>query len=193
MGAGGRMTGCTLRNHDDRCMKLPRPILRPLFRSAEKIMASRDPDFIIGGKENPYLLRWWIIPRNRFFNIYLHRFLRSDDDRALHDHPWCNVSILLNGTYHEYTPDDVWIRRQGEILFRRPTARHRVELIREYKYSVHDRSHSRELPALTLFITGPKVREWGFWCEGTRFVHHLDFVDPNDPGGVGPGCGDEKG
>lgn len=47
----------------------------------------RAPDFYIGGNANPYLLRWWVIPRNRFFNVYLHKFLRDDDDRALHDHP----------------------------------------------------------------------------------------------------------
>lgn len=48
----------------------------------EKIAQSRNPDFIIGGAD-PYMLRWWVIPRNKVFNIYLHRFLRSDDDRAL--------------------------------------------------------------------------------------------------------------
>ena len=60
---------------------------------------ARKPDFIIGGHDAPYLLRWWLIPRNRFFNVYVHQFLRSDDDRALHDHPWLlNCAILLNGS-----------------------------------------------------------------------------------------------
>ena len=170
-------------------MKLPRFLLYPLHRRAEKLMESRDPDFIIGGKENPYLLRWWIIPRNRFFNIYLHRFLRSDDDRALHDHPWANVSLLLEGAYFEHRPEGVFMRHAGQIVLRRPTARHRVELLRDYRYQVAERSHYREKPVLTLFITGPKVREWGFWCK-QGFVHHKDFTDPNDPGGVGPGCGE---
>jgi hypothetical protein len=49
---------------------------------------NRQPDFVIGGPAAPYLRRHWLIPRNRFFNIYVHEFLRSDDDRALHDHPW---------------------------------------------------------------------------------------------------------
>jgi hypothetical protein len=42
----------------------------------------RAPDQVIGGRERPYMLRWYLIPRNRFCNIYLHHFLRSDDDRA---------------------------------------------------------------------------------------------------------------
>ena len=42
------------------------------------------PHMVIGGAEDPYLLRWYLIPRNPFVNVYLHKFLRSDDDRALH-------------------------------------------------------------------------------------------------------------
>ena len=73
------------------------------FRFFERIADRRPPDFIVGGKEDPYMLRWWIIPRNRWFNVYLHNFLRSDDDRAHHDHPWWNFSILLRGEYTEHT------------------------------------------------------------------------------------------
>jgi hypothetical protein len=64
----------------------------------------RPPDFVIGGTERPYLRRWFVIPRNPIFNIYLHQFLRSDDDRALHDHPWWFVSMMLVGKYREYMP-----------------------------------------------------------------------------------------
>jgi hypothetical protein len=52
----------------------------------------RDPDFIIGNP--PYMLRWWLLPRNPTFNVYYHRILRDDDDRALHDHPWPSFSRL---------------------------------------------------------------------------------------------------
>ena len=58
--------------------------------------------FVIGEPEEPYLKRWFILPRNRWFNIYLHHFHRSDDDQALHDHPWASVSILLKGSYIEH-------------------------------------------------------------------------------------------
>ncbi len=43
----------------------------------------RKPDFTVigqGTEEVPYLQRWWVIPRNRWFNIYLHKFQHSDDD-----------------------------------------------------------------------------------------------------------------
>jgi hypothetical protein len=63
----------------------------------------REPDLYIGGKDDPYLLRWYLIPRNRFFNVYLHKIVRSDDDRALHDHPWWWLSVMLKGRYAEVT------------------------------------------------------------------------------------------
>lgn len=65
-------------------------------------LLSGRPHFIIGGTDRPYLLRWFLIPRNRWFNIYLHKFCRDDDDRALHDHPWWFVSIMLQGSYVEH-------------------------------------------------------------------------------------------
>ena len=60
------------------------------------------PDLVVGSPKRPYMHRWWLIPRNPVFNVYLHRFLRSDDDRALHDHPWPSLSILLHGSYREH-------------------------------------------------------------------------------------------
>lgn len=47
------------------------------------------------------MLRWFLIPKNRFLKIYLHKFMRSDEDRALHDHPWSFLSIILRGGYFE--------------------------------------------------------------------------------------------
>lgn len=133
----------------------------------------REPDFIIGSKADPYLHRWWIIPRNRFFNIYLHHFLRSDDDRALHDHPWWNVSILLKGQYLEHMPTCSRQRKCFQIIFRKATASHRVEL-----------THGS---VWTLFITGRRVREWGFHCpKGWR--PWQEFTNPTNSGEVGRGC-----
>lgn len=156
----------------------------------------RSPDFIVGGPEDPYLLRWWIIPRNRFFNIYLHKFLRDDDDRALHDHPWVNLSFLIKGSYIEHLPYQYG--RSGtryfnapSIIFRRAVHRHRIELVKS-RWLCPDNDKTwvkKSLPAWTIFITGPKIREWGFWCSGWKFVHWKDFTTPTDKGKTGKGCG----
>ena len=51
-----------------------------------KTLCSGRPHFLISDQADPYLHRWYVIPRNRFLNLYLHKFLRDDEDRALHDH-----------------------------------------------------------------------------------------------------------
>ena len=142
-------------------------------------LTARDPDFVIGGSEQPYLLRWWLIPRNRVFNAYLHEFRRSDDDRALHDHPWWNCSILLKGSYYEHLPGGrVELRCAGDIVFRKAQAAHRIELIEGPNGTVR---------CWTLFLTGPTIRQWGFLCpQGWR--HWKEFVSPKDKGAVGRGC-----
>ena len=152
----------------------------------------RGPDFVIGDPENPYLLRWWVIPRNRFFNIYRHRILRNDDDRALHDHPWWNVSIVLKGELVEIIPapwqmrttphqliGKMWTHarhlKRGSIVFRKATAAHRLEV--------------RNGPVETLFITGPVIRDWGFHCP-QGWKHWRLFTAADNPGQVGKGCED---
>lgn len=169
------------------------------------------PHQIIGTAADPYLLRWFLTPwrlwkerakqnptqLNRIKakiahylpSMYLHCIVRDDDDRALHDHPWLNISIVLAGAYREIVPDlakastphmRVWdmpkitrLRRRGSFIFRRATAAHRLEVA--------------EGPVWTLFIVGPKCREWGFHCSwGWR--HWKEFVNPDNHGEVGAGC-----
>lgn len=148
----------------------------------------RKPDFIIGGEEDPYLLRWWVIPRNRLFNIYLHKFLRDDDDRALHDHPWASLSIVLRGGYFEHMPFRLAYRPVGSVIFRRATAAHRISLDARGAYDQHGNFVEQvTVHAWTLFITGPRVREWGFHCpQGWR--HWKEFTAPDDSSRVGKGC-----
>ena len=143
----------------------------------------RDPDFIIGPAERPYLLRWWIIPRNRFFNIYLHRILADDDDRALHDHPWWNLSWIFGIGYREITPAGTKLRGRFSLVLRRPTAAHRLELFRDGDGNV--------IPTWSLFITGPVLRTWGFHCP-RGWVPWREFVDERDTGKVGRGCGEHQ-
>ena len=133
----------------------------------------RQPDFIVG--EN-YLRRWFVVPRNPFTNVYLHEFRRSDDDRALHDHPWNNRSFVIAGQYIEHTPEGSFLRSPGDTLTRDATDRHRIELI--------DGS-----PCVTLFTTGPKIRDWGFYCPPGS-VPWQQFTDPANYGKVGRGCGE---
>jgi hypothetical protein len=155
-------------------------MLRLLHRWAMRLVAQRPPDFIIGGADRPYLRRWFVIPRNPVFNVYLHHFLRSDDDRALHDHPWANLSILVRGEYTEHTIAAGGIQRRevlkaGAVRLRW-TGRiaHRIEL------------HAGD--CWTLFITGPRYRAWGFHCPEQGWIPWERFTATGDRGAVGKGC-----
>lgn len=133
----------------------------------------RSPDFVIG---DDYLRRWWIVPRNQGCNTYLHEILRSDEDRALHDHPWDNTSMLLEGSYIEHTPAGSFLREVGSIVMRKATDAHRLEILPGGR-------------AVSLFMTGPKLREWGFHCpQGWR--HWRDFCAGEHGEHVGRGCDD---
>lgn len=185
-------------------MRFPR-IAAWLFRLfLARIVSARDPDFIIGA-DNPggaYLRRWWVIPRNPFFNVYLHHFMRDDDDRALHDHPWVWASFLLSGGYIEHTiaPGGIHHRRQrwaGSLKVSGASRAHRVELMPRWwladtlddAFDIEYRMPRAKGECWTLFFTGPRTREWGFHCPDQGWIPWQQFTAPGNKGEVGPGCG----
>lgn len=161
----------------------------------------RPPDLVVGGEDNPYLRRWYLLPRNPWLNLYLHNVLRDDDDRALHDHPWANLSWILDGGYVESLPRPGAERRfrdwgtpqlaflkvyraPGSLILRpRPTQAHRLILTRRFGIM----GDTVITPAWTLFITGPRRREWGFHCQ-RGWVHWRQFTAGPRGEMVGAGC-----
>lgn len=137
----------------------------------------REPDFVVGPPEDVFLKRWNIIPRNARCGIYLHKFMRSDDDRAFHDHMYDNMSLVIWGRYLEVTPEGEFVRRPFRPVFRKAEAPHRVMLI-------------DGKPVWSLFFMGPRRREWGFHCPGPKgWIHWTRFVDQRLGGNsIGPGC-----
>ena len=99
-----------------------------------------------------YMRRWWVIPPSKWypFSVRVHEILRSDNDRALHDHPWSYMTIILEGGYWEHTADGkVKWYGPGSVLFRSYTNTHRLEV-------------PPGTVATTLFCMGPYRQEWGF-------------------------------
>ena len=113
-----------------------------------------------------YLDRWHLIPRNPLFNIYLHKFIASDPGRDLHDHPWWNVSFLIKGSYFEKTQRGVYRIFRWDFVFRKATDCHAIELMPTVHGDPWDWRTTPYRPVWTIFITGPKTREWGFQTPG---------------------------
>lgn len=139
----------------------------------------RDPQrgFTVWVNGSLYLERWYVVPRNDAMNVYLHRFWRSDDDRALHDHRGDNRSVIIDGHYVEHALEGSQTRFAGDVVDRRATDLHRIELV-DYR------------PVISLFFIGPIVRNWGFRCLDGRWIPWREFVSVV-PGGnaLGKGCG----
>lgn len=127
-------------------------------------------------------MRRWIVQTDSGGSIHLHKILRSDNDRAPHNHPWNFVSIVLWGGYHEELYDarrhrgigPAWDVRLTGVLNRRPLTARYIDAKTLHKVKLRGR------PAWTLCITGPKVKvlgkvkSWGFQTE-RGWVHHRDY------------------
>lgn len=185
-----------------------------LLRRAEAIMASRPHDFAIGPPDDRYLLRWIVTPwanydrnsaprnaweafKRRAPAIYVHRFRHDDEDRALHDHPWNNASIVLTCGYWEVVPQDPLrpagetkkvFRPEGSVTFRRAEDAHRVVLLRRYpSEKMVPRAEMESVEAVTIFLLWFRRREFGFHCP-KGWVHWKVFTDARDRGATGRGC-----
>ena len=98
----------------------------------------------------PYVIRWRF--ETPWFSIRLHHWVAPDDDRAKHDHPWDFTTFVLKGGYTDAGPD-------GDEHLRAPAIRHRT--------ATHQHTVFPDLGgAWTVIVTGPIVRNWGFWVGG---------------------------
>jgi len=126
-------------------------------------------------EDRPYLERYYLFLKDRDnfpFNIFLHHFLCSDPD-DVHDHPWPYFTVILRGGYWEWVPQfNAQGQRIGEIAkwrapghFRWCSARsfHRIEL-------------DPNVDCWTLFMPGPKQREWGFLSKG-RWIQWQEYLN----------------
>lgn len=150
----------------------------------------------------PYMDRYWLFRigggEYPWFGARVHHILSSDNDLAMHDHPWPFVSIILRGGYREvrlacdFPRERNWYTNVGDratlvtshdytagaVLFRRASTWHLLHL-----------APGQE--AVTLFITLPKLQSWGFlwrsrkvdWREFDRLTGREGIRSAHEPGG----------
>lgn len=143
--------------------------------------AKKTPYFHLYDKETGdlYMERYWLKPftNAKDTSIRIHKIMRSDDARALHDHPWESTSIILDGGYWEIEPLDqnqdpemdayaykrVW-KGAGAVTHRPAHGRHRLE--------VEPGTH-----AWTMFIMGKWEKDWGFYDADRKFVYWREYLN----------------
>jgi hypothetical protein len=111
--------------------------------------------------EEPYLERYYVFLKDRKwfpFNIFLHKFLKSDPD-DVHDHPWPYATFILRGGYWEWIPQfDEQGRKVNEIAHWRGAGHFRFSKASSY----HRIELDPDITCWTLFMPGPQRKEWGF-------------------------------
>lgn len=136
-------------------------------------------EYITRGDNDPYLTRLTVFGCS-LFKIMIHWFHDSDDE-CLHDHPWPFVSLIVKGGYWEYIPglsiedyarhlkkiegigaygsvEHVKWYKPWTILYRSANWIHRIVIDKNNK-------------PVTLVVTGPKNRNWGFWTTFGWILH----------------------
>lgn len=113
--------------------------------------------------EEPYLERYYLFFKDREtfpFNIFIHKFLKSDPD-DLHDHPWGFRTLILKGGYWEHTEQGKFWRKPGFTQSVEPMHKHRVEL-------------KPGCTCWTLFIPYRRCRKWGFYRD-EKWIESEDY------------------
>jgi hypothetical protein len=137
----------------------------------------------------PLMIRYYLTPKIFNFRLVIHKFLRSDNDRHYHDHPWNFISFLLKGSYDEHMPffqyynspyvnvDEFYIEDKNKDTVLRHK---RFSLIRRPKWWKHwvelgkDDCCNEFISCYTLVLLYGKRREWGFHTE-KGWVKHTDY------------------
>jgi hypothetical protein len=92
----------------------------------------------------------------------VHHWLSNDDDRAVHDHPWWFLTLVVKGGYTDSGPS-------GEDHLKAPVVRFRPAW---HKHTVYPDAGG----CWTILLTGRPLRTWGFWPEGKFIKNNKWFL-----------------
>lgn len=108
--------------------------------------------------------RWRILDLG-IIAIYIHKIYEPDQDQHLHNHPWNYFNLILSGGYEveELLHGCYQVFNTMEPMkfsFRKHNEYHKIKYL-----------HS---PTTTLFITGRRKYEWGYFVDG-QFVNNEEY------------------
>lgn len=114
----------------------------------------------LGREECPYCYRW--VLNLGLFAIRLHHWVGSDDERALHNHPYWFITFVIKGAYEDVTESGSELLKAFTIRFRKASHTHTVRL--------------KTKDCWTLLISGPPIHQWGFFTKN-RFWKSASYFD----------------
>ena len=119
--------------------------------------------------KEPYLIRYYMlfVDRVKFpFNIFIHKFMRGDDDEAPHDHPWGFFHIILSSGYWENVPMNISKHKFDRGFYKvwRSTGYWNI-VSSDYTHRIDLREG--EPKPWTIFIPFKRNNNWGFWVKQT--------------------------
>ncbi|MNO96650.1 hypothetical protein D3C76_883290 [compost metagenome] len=140
----------------------------------------KTPYFHIYHNDALYMGRWWLFnPQTADtplkykwipLSIRLHHICQPDAGRDLHDHPFNCRTFILKGGYEEYRFDHynadggmtckVFDRKPGDTATIKVGEYHRI-------------SEIRDGGAWTVFVTGPRISNWGFLVKGQKILSRM--------------------
>ncbi|WKT59126.1 hypothetical protein Q2E61_09315 [Microbulbifer thermotolerans] len=146
---------------------------RPVLNRLLFWLSGRLPCRQINLPSGPYLERYYL---GRLFGVtfYLHRFVSSDSERHLHNHPWeWGGSVILTGSYIE--------ERAVDLCPTAGPAGCATEMVRRRWFNRVDgntihRIHDAEPGTWTLFFHGPRAEVCGH-PKGWGFLRQIGDLD----------------
>lgn len=136
---------------------------------------------VINDGNRPYLERYYLCTVLGW-RFYLHRFVGSDPDRGLHDHPWSKAySLILSGWYWEETRCGMrkvrWFNSLTGDSFHRVVLPCASTPDRDWFLRAVCPDRIRDVPCWTLFFHRVgDAKDWGFLRESAtpgQFVYRV--------------------
>lgn len=109
--------------------------------------------------------------------LRLHKFLRGDDDRAPHDHPWWFITFPFTSYVEKYWERDWSWESSGcwNVRLRVVKAWRFHFRPAKFRHFVIGRADGKDKPFWTFVISGFAVNKWGFWPTPEKFVPHKEW------------------
>lgn len=141
-------------------------------------------------------LVWFFLKNPKLEDLYLHKMLKSDDDKDPHDHPWdFDTTILWNGyddeSYRAYKCIKVSYNKDGLIdkeitgKFRNGPYVDSLTFLNRRKRSAewcHQVKKHNDKPTWTLVRRGPYRREWNFMDEKGNLIMWREYLNERTVG-----------